>query len=55
MAHILYIEDDSDSITLARKVLNSRGYKVMRAQSGLNEMRDPRTCSRTLCLTRRLL
>ena len=39
MAHILYIEDDLDSIVLVRKVLESRGYKVMwgfNGQEGLD-------------------
>lgn len=34
MAHILYIEDDLDSIILVKKMLNSRGYKLMWAFNG---------------------
>ena len=34
MAHILYIEDDPSSINVVKKVLNSRGYKLMWAFNG---------------------
>ncbi|MBW8009713.1 MAG: response regulator transcription factor [Chloroflexi bacterium] len=39
MTHILYIEDDPDSVILVKKVLESRGYSFMWAfngQEGLN-------------------
>ena len=39
MAHVLYIEDDPDSIELVRKELESHGYKVMwgfNGQEGLD-------------------